>query len=120
MPDTPRYPAQLEVVPLVQPPRAAVRVPGSKSITNRAVVLAALASGTKGCSLAGGLLSEDTEVMADSLRRLGFTVEITNDVDTNLYVQRPGSSGIIPAASADLFVGNSGTTMRFLTALVSL
>jgi 3-phosphoshikimate 1-carboxyvinyltransferase len=108
----------LTIVPLERPPAAAVRVPGSKSITNRALVLAALACGPKGCTLAGALCSEDTEVMIAALGALGFEAQL--NLDGGAYVGSRGGERIIPAAEADLFVGNSGTTMRFLTAMVSL
>ncbi len=70
MSSIPSYPDKLEITPLSRPPSATVRVPGSKSITNRALMLAAL-SGNSGydCELRGALRSEDTEVMCDALRR---------------------------------------------------
>jgi 3-phosphoshikimate 1-carboxyvinyltransferase len=109
------YPEPLEIQPLTRPPSATVSVPGSKSITNRALVLAALSGGN---TLRGALRSEDTEVMIDSLRRLGFGVA----ADWSSGTVEVGGSGarIIPAESADLWVANSGTTMRFLTAMVSV
>ncbi len=114
-------PDQLAIEPLAHPPRAAVRVPGSKSITNRALPLAALA-GEPGASTAlrGCLHSEDTEVMIDALRRLGFGVEASWGGDCPLVTVRRPPGPLVPAAGADLFVANSGTTMRFLTALVCL
>ncbi|QJW93399.1 3-phosphoshikimate 1-carboxyvinyltransferase [Frigoriglobus tundricola] len=109
------YPAELALQPLALPPSVSVTVPGSKSITNRALVLAALSNNT----VKGALRSEDTEVMIDSLRRLGFLV--TEDWAANtVTVGRPGWERLIPADTADLWVGNSGTTLRFLTALVSI
>jgi 3-phosphoshikimate 1-carboxyvinyltransferase len=96
----------------------AIRVPGSKSITNRALVLAAL-NAERECILTGGLWSEDTEVMVDGLNRLGFAVG-EDWVHSLLQVKRPRTDRLIPAEEADLFVANSGTTMRFLTALTSL
>ncbi len=113
------YPAELEIAPLTKPPSATVTVPGSKSITNRALVLAALASRETSCVLNGALRSEDTEVMLDCLARLGFTLE-ADWVANRIIVAKHDSDRIIPAESADLFVANSGTTMRFLTAMVSL
>jgi len=110
------YPPQLEIQPLTAIPHATVRVPGSKSITNRALVLAALCG--KPCKLRGVLKSEDTEVMVQCLQRLGFTVD-TNWADETIRIANP-SSVKIPAANADLFVANSGTTMRFLTAMLAL
>ncbi len=114
------YPAQLEVHPLTAAPRAIVRVPGSKSITNRALVLAALTTrGGRECVLEGALRSEDTEVMVESLGRLGFEVE-ADWRQARLRLYTPPATPAIPNAAADLFVANSGTTMRFLTALVAL
>ncbi|MCS6863826.1 MAG: 3-phosphoshikimate 1-carboxyvinyltransferase [Gemmataceae bacterium] len=117
------YPAELPILPVTNPANGIVTVPGSKSITNRALVLAALASrqsvsndGT--CTLVGALRSEDTEVMIDCLRRLGFRID--TDWEQNRLTVHPNHSGrLIPAAQADLFVANSGTTMRFLAAMVS-
>src|SRR5690242_13622005 len=69
------YPPTLEIVPLARPPQATVRVPGSKSITNRALVLAALYSIADSCRLIGVLRSEDTEVMVAALQTLDYTVD---------------------------------------------
>lgn len=106
---------QLEIVPVAGPIRATVRPPGSKSITNRALVCAALAEGRS--TLIGALDSEDTRVMIAALRELGIAIAIENEGRT-LHVD--GCAGAIPAKRAELFVANSGTTMRFLTALASL
>lgn len=117
------YPPELEIIPLAKPPSVTVTVPGSKSITNRALVLASLASRTGvnddgTCTLVGALRSEDTEVMIDCLRKLGF--RIGTDWDrSRVTVYTNESERIIPARKADLFVANSGTTMRFLAAMVS-
>ena len=92
-----------------------MRPPGSKSITNRALVCAALADGVS--QLSGALDSEDTRVMIDGLGRLGIEVE-SHDAGTRLVVH--GAGGQIPALEADLFCANSGTTIRFLTALATL
>lgn len=92
-----------------------IRPPGSKSLTNRALVCAALATGQS--RLCGALESEDTEVMVESLGRLGF--ELTWD-RTAQVIEVAGQGGKIPAPAADLFLANSGTSIRFLTALVSL
>lgn len=97
------------------PVQATVRPPGSKSITNRALACAALARGPS--TLTGVLDSEDTQVMLEGLRKLGL--ELTHDA-ARCEVRITGCSGNLPAAGADLFVGNSGTTVRFLTALVAL
>jgi 3-phosphoshikimate 1-carboxyvinyltransferase len=115
----PSYPEQLTIEPLAKPPHATVRVPGSKSITNRALVLAALTAKGFGYALRGVLRSEDTEVMIDSLRALGFRV-LTEWPESMVLVSSGEDEPTIPAQGADLFVANSGTSMRFLTALVSL
>lgn len=112
-------PDKLTITPLEKPPRLTVAVPGSKSITNRALVLAALtARHDPGCTLTNVLHSEDTEVMVDCLRRLGFAVECNWDQST--VAIRNQHADIIAARSADLFTANSGTTMRFVTAMAAL
>ncbi|MCE9534034.1 MAG: 3-phosphoshikimate 1-carboxyvinyltransferase [Planctomycetes bacterium] len=112
------YPETLEIQPITGPVTASVSVPGSKSITNRALVLAALAKAKDGCRLHGALRSEDTEVMIDCLRKLGFRLEVDWE-HSEISVGSP-SHRLIPEASADLFAANSGTSMRFLCAMVSL
>jgi 3-phosphoshikimate 1-carboxyvinyltransferase len=108
-------PSEITMTPLASPPASArVRVPGSKSLTNRALIVAALAEGVS--TLTGALDSEDTRVMIDSLRRLGIAVDHDPDAAT---IRVTGCKGKIPVAEADLFVANSGTSLRFLTALVS-
>ena len=92
-----------------------IRPPGSKSITNRALVCAALARGES--NLTGALDSDDTKVMIESLNSLGIRVTPSQN-NTVLHVQ--GGGGSIPASSAELFIGNSGTTVRFLTAMATL
>lgn len=115
------YPRMLEIKPVVggEGVSASVRVPGSKSITNRALVLAALCSREMPCELSGALQSEDTEVMVDCLQRLGFEVE-TRWENERIWLRSNRSARVIPALEADLTVANSGTTMRFLTAMVAL
>jgi 3-phosphoshikimate 1-carboxyvinyltransferase len=111
------YPASITITPTSRPCDFTLRVPGSKSLTNRAFVLAALAEHE--CTLTGALESEDTEMMAECLRRLGWTVE-DDWPKCQVTVRRPVNSAVIPNPSADLFVGNSGTTIRFLTAMLAL
>jgi 3-phosphoshikimate 1-carboxyvinyltransferase len=120
-------PTTLEIVPLRQPPDATIRVPGSKSMTNRALVLAALSSARANCTVRGALHSEDTELMIDGLRRLGFAVRADwrqqppiVEVMCQAEDRAGGEHNLIPCSRAELFLGNSGTCMRFLTALVSL
>ncbi|HUU84499.1 MAG TPA: 3-phosphoshikimate 1-carboxyvinyltransferase [Phycisphaerae bacterium] len=94
---------------------AVVEVPGSKSLTNRALVLAALADGKS--RLTGALPADDTRQMADCLCRLGVEV-VFDAVAATATVH--GCSGHLPVGDAELHCGDSGTTMRFCTALVSL
>ncbi|GIX03108.1 MAG: 3-phosphoshikimate 1-carboxyvinyltransferase [Planctomycetaceae bacterium] len=101
--------------PVSRPISGTIRPPGSKSLTNRALVLAALAEGTT--QLTGVLHSRDTEVMLDSLQRLGFSIT-PGETATTLYVT--GQGGRIPASQAELYLENSGTSIRFLTALCAL
>src|SRR5438105_12678333 len=120
------YPDKIEIQPLKTTPNAKVHVPGSKSITNRALVLAALSEPNRGSELRGVLQSEDTEVMVAALRDLGFHVHADWHRGTlhvhrgDLHVFGGPATPVIPVSQADLFVANSGTTMRFLTAMVSL
>ena len=105
----------IEIRPLDGPLDAEIRPPGSKSLTNRALICAALAEGPS--TLTGALDSEDTQVMVDGLRALGISVHEQTDRQT---IEVRGTSGEIPAKFADVYVANSGTTVRFLTALVTL
>ena len=107
--------SSIEIRPVTLPLDASIRPPGSKSLTNRALVCAALAEGTS--NLRGALDSEDTRVMIEALRTLGISIVEHHDRQT---LRVTGCGGKIPATSADLYVANSGTTVRFLTALVSL
>ncbi|MBC7808432.1 MAG: 3-phosphoshikimate 1-carboxyvinyltransferase [Akkermansiaceae bacterium] len=91
-------------------------VPGSKSITNRALALAALAEGPT--VLTNALFADDTARMMDCLRALGFVVD---DEPEHERITVHGQGGVIPAnRAAALFVGNSGTTARFITPLAAL
>ncbi len=105
----------LEITPATQPITGQIRPPGSKSITNRALICAALAKGR--IRLAGALDSEDTRVLINSLQRLGIAVNPDPAAKT---IDVSGCSGSIPAKSADLYIANSGTSVRFLTALCAL
>jgi 3-phosphoshikimate 1-carboxyvinyltransferase len=105
----------IEIQPVDSPIRGSIRPPGSKSITNRAMILAALADGPT--TLTGMLDSQDTRVMVESLRRLGFTVD--QDI-AGCRCTVNGLAGKIPAKQADLWLENSGTSIRFLTSLCSL
>ena len=72
--ETPRYPSSLEIQPLTDPPDTVLAVPGSKSLTNRALILAALADGVS--TLQGALTSDDTRVMLNSRRTMSGTLAI--------------------------------------------
>jgi 3-phosphoshikimate 1-carboxyvinyltransferase len=101
--------------PLHIPPAARVTVPGSKSHTNRALLVAALADGKT--TLKNALFSDDSKYFAQALSDLGFTVTLDEAAKT-ITVQ--GLGGKISATKADLFIGNAGTAARFLTALLTL
>ena len=105
----------LEIPPCLTPVQGTIRPPGSKSITNRALVCAALARGTS--TLLGVLDSQDTRVMADGLRALGVGIE--PDWQAGRIVVQ-GSAGQIPATEATLDCAASGTTIRFLAAVCGL
>jgi len=113
------YPEKIIIKPLKNPIQLECNLPGSKSITNRALVIAALNSGEKKTHLRGVLRSEDTEIMVDCLEKLGFTISV-NWNECTAFVSSPKTRGIIPSSNTCLFTGNSGTTMRFLTAMVGL
>ena len=108
-------PSQLPISPVDHPISGRVRPPGSKSITNRAVICAALARGTS--RLTGVLDSDDTRVMVAGLMALGFTIEA--DWPNHCLIVT-GSGGQIPADTATIDCRASGTTMRFLAAVTSL
>lgn len=104
-----------EMIPVIAPVVGSIRPPGSKSLTNRALAIAALADGVT--TLTGVLDSQDTQVMLESLRRLGFEVQ-THLSSSKVTIE--GLGGKIPAAEANLWLENSGTSIRFLTALCTL
>jgi 3-phosphoshikimate 1-carboxyvinyltransferase len=103
----------VEIVPPGRPLVGVAAPPGSKSITNRALLLAALASGTS--RLTGALKSDDTARMAEALGAMGVKVQ---EPDAESFVVR--SDGRLRAPTAPLFLGNAGTAVRFLTAAVAL
>lgn len=105
-------PDLLPVQPFTRPARGVVHVPGSKSLTNRALLLAALSD--QPLTLTGALFSEDTHLMVAALRRLGFSVTADHQAFT-IRVEHQGTA--FPDAGAQLFVGLAGTAARFLTAL---
>ena len=107
------WPDTIEITPVDGPVSGTPVIPGSKSITNRALITAALAEGTS--KLTGALFSDDTRYMAAALGQLG--IPVTADEATNTMTVE--GKGGIPADSGDLFIGNAGTAARFLTAAVA-
>ncbi len=105
------YPVQ----PWSSPCRGEVKLPGSKSLTNRALLLAALCDGP--VQLKGALFSRDTSILMESLTRLGFNIQANEEAET---IRIEGLAGNIPHARARIDVGNAGTAARFLTAFVCL
>ncbi len=92
-----------------------VTVPGSKSITNRALLMASMADGKS--RLKGVLFSDDSRHFLNCLEQLGFDIEID---EVNKIVTVVGCGGKIPKEEANIFVGNAGTAARFLTAMLGL
>lgn len=88
-----------------------VHVPGSKSITNRALLLAALAKGES--ALSGVLFSDDSRHFLDCVQKLGIETKVEED---NCNVTVNGHGGQVPAKDAAIYVGSAGTAARFLAA----
>jgi 3-phosphoshikimate 1-carboxyvinyltransferase len=106
-------PGAVEIVPPGRPLVGRIAPPGSKSITNRALLLAGLAKGES--RLTGALKSDDTRWMAQALRAMGVGVE---EPDGTTFLV--SGSGRLQAPAQPLFLGNAGTAMRFLTAACAL
>ena len=104
-----------KISPISRPLNASVSVPGSKSLTNRALLIAALAEGKT--TLSNALFSDDSRYFARALKELGFEISL-NPERAEMTIQ--GLGGKIPAESAELFIGNAGTAARFLTAFLTL
>jgi 3-phosphoshikimate 1-carboxyvinyltransferase len=104
---------RVTILPPGRPLCGRVNPPGSKSITNRALLLAGLARGTS--RLTGALKSDDTRYMAEALRAMGVTVE---EPDATTFVVT--GTGELKPPAAPLFLGNAGTATRFLTAALAL
>ncbi|WP_414516128.1 3-phosphoshikimate 1-carboxyvinyltransferase [Nostoc sp. PCC 9305] len=100
---------------LNRPVDATVEIPGSKSLTNRALLVAALAQGDS--ILENALFSEDSEYFAKCVEQLGIPITLNPQL---AQIQVAGRGGEIPAKQADLFVGLAGTAARFISALVAL
>lgn len=104
---------RLTIHPAAGPLHGRVSPPGSKSITNRALLLAGLARGVS--RLSGALKSDDTRYMADALRAMGVTVDEPDETSFEVT-----SDGVLDPPAGPLFLGNAGTATRFLTAAVAL
>ena len=107
--------SSLQIQPISHPLHATVRVPGSKSLTNRALLITALANGTT--CLINALFSDDSKYFAEALQTLGFDIRL-DEADHTMTVT--GLGGRIPASKAELYIGNAGTAARFLSAFLAL
>jgi len=107
--------APRDITPVTRPIHGRIRPPGSKSLTNRALVIAALAKGPS--RLTGVLDSQDTCVMLDSLAKLGLSLRTDWSASA---VELTGCAGRPPAREAELWLENSGTSIRFLAAACTL
>ena len=92
-----------------------VEVPGSKSMTNRALLMAALADGMT--TLKGVLFSDDSRNFLDSLKSLGFQVNVDEDAKVVIV---EGLNGKVPVTEGEINVGSAGTAARFLTAMLAM
>lgn len=101
-------------LPVVRQARGVVQLPGSKSISNRILLLAALAGGSTTVNRL--LVSDDTERMLDALQRLGVAIVRTGEGDFRIE----GCNGVFPVKEAELYLGNAGTAFRPLTAVLAL
>jgi 3-phosphoshikimate 1-carboxyvinyltransferase len=106
---------QYKMKPFAKRPELHVRVPGSKSITNRALLLAALATGKS--VLKSVLFSDDSRVFMDALKTLGYEVDMDEEKEEVSIV---GHGCHIPKENASVYVGSAGTAARFLTAMLAL
>src|SRR6202050_2462406 len=106
---------EIEITPVTEPLSAVIEVPGSKSITNRALLIAAMAEGRS--VIENVLFSDDTDRMLEALKRLGFQIEIEHG---ERRVTVNGLGGQIPSSGTDLTVGGAGTAMRFLIPFLTL
>jgi 3-phosphoshikimate 1-carboxyvinyltransferase len=106
---------EIEIVPITRPLAATVKVPGSKSITNRVLLLAAMAAGRS--TIDAALISDDTRRMVAALGALGFAIEADEHARR---ITLAGGAGVIPSAGANLDAGGAGTAMRFLAGFLTL
>jgi 3-phosphoshikimate 1-carboxyvinyltransferase len=105
----------LQITPISHPLNATVRVPGSKSLTNRALLIASLAEGKT--TLTNALFSDDSHYFAGALQTLSFDIQLDKSTREMTVT---GLGGRIPSQKAELFIGNAGTAARFLSAFLTL
>ncbi len=105
----------LQIKPISNPLKSSIRVPGSKSITNRSLLISALVDGIT--TINNALFSDDCLYFANALQTLGFNITLSPE---EARITVAGQGGKIPAQKADLFIGNAGTAARFLTAFLTL
>lgn len=109
------FPEALSVKPLARPFSGVVALPGSKSITNRALLIAALARGQT--QLSNALFCDDSHYLAEALKALGVAVQ-PNPESRSFIVE--GAAGPLPGRQAEIYLGNAGTATRFLTGALGL
>lgn len=107
--------SEVEIIPITHALQASVHVPGSKSLTNRVLLIAALAEGIT--VITNALFSDDSIYFAEALQQLGFKIALDPTHEEMIVT---GQGGIIPVSNAELFIGNAGTAARFLTAFLTL
>ena len=107
--------SSLRISPINHPLNATVRVPGSKSLTNRALLIASLAKGKT--HITNALFSDDSKYFSKAVQTLGFDIQLD---ESNHEMTVTGLGGKIPVNKAELFIGNAGTAARFLSAFLTL
>jgi len=113
--DPQMLPQTMQIIPISHSLNAHVRIPGSKSLTNRALLIAALAQGKT--RLTNALFSDDSGFLETALQNLGFKIFLD---PINGCMEISGLGGSIPKSQADIFIGNAGTAARFLMAFLTL
>lgn len=108
-------PESITIQPFSKPVNGTIQLPGSKSITNRALILAALSEGA--LTLEGALFSDDTRHMVTALQALGLKIDADETAKTITVI---GQGGAFPNDKAVIYVGNAGTAARFITAMLTL
>lgn len=109
------FPSEISIQPLDYPVDADIQIPGSKSVTNRALIIAALADGES--TIRNPLFSDDSYWLLNALTQLGFKIYADG---SQAEIQIFGQSGIIPKNDIDVYVGNAGTVARFLPPALAL